>query len=186
MATIIRTKEELKRFLSTQLNEAEEQLLRGDNTARKWNAGMIEGLERALEAVDSMDTGNAIRRMPGPSPPSSYLNAREEGCLERIWEGNAWKKWLEGSKFQITFTDACRFWGLGHEPKGKAKIDQALHREFDTPLDGVAVKLEGQKELVLSSGQSLTTEDLNNLLKLDSFLQERFLRHLNLLRSRST
>ncbi len=186
MASIIQTTEELKRFLGSQLTEAEEQLRTGDAATRKWAAGLVEGLEKALEAVGAMNTGTAVCRAPTPSPATSHLNTREEGCLERIWEGSAWKKWLEGSKFDITFTDACHFWGLGFEPRGKAKIDQALNREFDTPLDGVAVKLGTRTELVLSSGQSLTTDDLQVILKLDSFLQERFLRHLNLLRSRST
>lgn len=186
MAAVIRNQEELKRYLERKLEAAEHNHRTGDAAQQKWSAGVMEGLETALDALDNLASGRVIlardscRRSSRPPPA---LNALQEGCLERIWDSTAWRKYEDGDRYNITFVDACNFWGLGFAPKGKT-IDIALHKEFTNPLEAILTKLEGAAEVVTSAGRSLTTADLDKILQLDAYLQQQYLKHLKLLRAR--
>ena len=88
----------------------------------------------------------------------------------------------EGRKAEITFPEACGFWGVSEAMKGDA---------VKARLDHLRAELSGLERLLtigdstLSNGRSVSLADLNRLHDVNGYLEERFGRHLNLLRSRA-
>ncbi len=118
------------------------------------------------------------------SPPPAFkgLPGELDSVLVRLLDSEALYKHLEDRKPDITFTDALQFWGLAE----KAKAD-----EIDQQLVIVRKQLEEAREkleksaLTLTNGRSISQEDVDLLGQLHHYLQERFARHLNLMRQRT-
>lgn len=118
------------------------------------------------------------------SPPPAFkgLPGELDSVLVRLLDGEALYKHLEDRKPDITFNDALQFWGLAD----KAKAD-----EIDQQLVIVRKQLEEAREkleksaLTLTNGRSISQEDVDLLGQLHHYLQERFARHLNLMRQRT-
>ena len=118
-----------------------------------------------------------------PPPPSSgpSLTRDQEKYLQNLFSCSAWHKYRENRKPELTFADACRFWGITDSMHGDA-LDAKLE-QLRIELTGVEVRL-GAGNAVLSDGRSVTPEEIGSLLDTHAFLEGRFARHLNLLRSR--
>jgi hypothetical protein len=88
----------------------------------------------------------------------------------------------QGRQEEWTFAEACRFWGLG-ERTGNA---------VDTRLDELQAQIvQAEKVLangpqMLGNGVEITAEQAGQLADLHHQLEQRFARHLNLLRSRAS
>jgi hypothetical protein len=88
----------------------------------------------------------------------------------------------QGRQEEWTFAEACRFWGLG-ERTGNA---------VDTRLDELQAQIvQAEKVLangpqMLGNGVEITAEQAGHLADLHHQLEQRFARHLNLLRSRAS
>ena len=126
---------------------------------------------RRLQAGEEADTPEPVK-----------LTREQEKFLNGLFASSALQKFEEGRKLELTFADACRFWGITENMHGTAlegKLNQfrAQLAELDRQL--------GVGETALSSGRAVAAADLGQLCDLDSYLQERFGRHLNLLRNRS-
>jgi hypothetical protein len=109
------------------------------------------------------------------------LTRDQEKFLQGLFAGSAWHKFREGRKSELTFADACRFWGITENMAADA-LDTRLER-VRIDLTGTEVRL-GLGGAVLSDGRSVSSEDVGSLLDTHAFLEGRFSRHLNLLRSR--
>jgi hypothetical protein len=130
----------------------------------------------------------ALRRLQhaGDTPPPAAagpvkLSPDQEKFLTALWAGSAFEKFQEGRKQELTFADACAFWGVGDGTRGPAvtaRLDQ-LRASF-AELE----RLLTAGDATLRSGRSLSLDDVNRLQDLNAHLQERFARHLNLLRTR--
>jgi hypothetical protein len=132
------------------------------------------------QVVRRLQQGEAPQPAPAqPSGPS--LNRDQEKFLQGLFASSAWHKFRENRKSDITFADACRFWGVTDNMPGEA-LDNRLER-VRIELTGVEVRL-GRGSAVLSDGRSVSTEELGTLLDTHAFLEGRFGRHLNLLRTR--
>ena len=88
----------------------------------------------------------------------------------------------QGRQEEWTFAEACRFWGLG-ERTGNA-VDTRLD-ELQTQLVQ-AEKLLANGPQMLGNGVEVTAEQAGQLADLHHQLEQRFARHLNLLRSRAS
>ncbi len=105
-----------------------------------------------------------------------------EKFLTALWRSGAFEKYQEGRKLELTFGDACGFWGLGDATRGpavNARLDQVR-----AALDELA-RLLAKKDATLSNGRSVSLGDVAFLGNVNAHLEERFSRHLNLLRSRA-
>jgi hypothetical protein len=103
--------------------------------------------------------------------------------LQGLFGSTAVEKFLDGRRQELTFADACRFWGITENLHG-----EALDARLDHVRAGLA-DLERQIGLgnaVLSNGRSISADDLGLLFDVHGYLEERFARHLNLLRHRAT
>lgn len=119
---------------------------------------------------------------PNPTPAFKGMPAELDGLLVRLLDSEALYKHLEDRKQDITFGDALQFWGLG---------EKARSEEIDLQMGAGRRQMEESKKklekgsLTLSNGRSISQEDVSMLGHLHSYLQERFARHLNLMRQRA-
>jgi hypothetical protein len=118
---------------------------------------------------------------PQAKAPPVKIARDQEKYLLGLLESSAVRKFKEGLKDELTFADACRYWGITENLHGAA-ITARLDR-----LCGVLGEVErtiagGSAEL--SNGRSISKDDLNLLAAVHEYLEERFARHLTLLRNR--
>ena len=137
--------------------------------------------------VLTRDGRQLVRRLlnDGSSAPAEEVvkvSREQEKFLSGLWATVAVEKFNEGRKQDITFGEACGFWGVSEAMKGdavKARLD-SVHAEL-----GSLERLLTIGDTALSNGRSVSLADINRLDDICRYLEERFARHLNLLRSRA-
>jgi hypothetical protein len=110
------------------------------------------------------------------------LGRDHERLVVSMHDSSAFLKFEGNRKGELTFADACRFWGITENMKGEAldeKLDQVGQQL--TELDQLFADADAQ----MSSGRILTAGDIRVLANIHRYMEDRFDRHLNLLRSRS-
>jgi len=109
------------------------------------------------------------------------LDRIQERFLLTLLDSSAVQKFEENRKAELTFADACRFWGVTENMKGE-QLDEKLETLEKTlgELDRLFADSDGE----LSSGRVITAGDIRVLTNIHRHMQDRFERHLNLLRSR--
>lgn len=111
--------------------------------------------------------------------PISQLSREQDLLLQQLLASSAYLKWTRQDS-EWTFSDACRFWAIG----------ERLGSAVDERLDEITARLtEIERALkfgpiTLGNGSEVTTEEAGRLCDLHAQLEQRFARHLNLLRSR--
>jgi hypothetical protein len=121
----------------------------------------------------------------GEAPPADVpvkLTREQDRTLLSLFATSAVEKFEENRKHELTFADACRFWGITENQRGEA-LDARLNRFAVQLMD--LERLLGTGSTELSNGRLLTGEDLGQLADIHRYLEERFGRHLSLLRSRA-
>ena len=127
-----------------------------------------------------------VRRLrndePAPAPTDNVKLPRDQDkLLQTFFASTAVRKYQDGRKQELTFADACRFWSITENSQGAA-LDARL-AEVRTALADVE-RMVGRGKTVLSDGRHLTGDDANMLCDLHLHLEDRFSRHLTLLRNR--
>ena len=151
---------------------------------RGWLSKMGQKLyaltKEGRQVVQRLQTGG---EPPGPgASPAVRISRDQEKHLLGLFASSAVQKFEEGLKDELTFADACRFWGITENLHGDA-LTARLHRLRAMLAD--VEKLIGGGSAELSNGRSITRDDLNLLTAVHEYLEERFARHLTLLRNRS-
>lgn len=120
---------------------------------------------------------------PAVAPPAPItLGAEQDRLLQALYSSTAWQKFGDGRKADLSFADACRFWNITeHLPA--SSLDQRLQLLGKT-LNEIEKKV-GPGTLLLANGRSLQEQDLTHLTELHDYLEDRFERHLMLLRNRA-
>lgn len=117
-----------------------------------------------------------------PSPTSTNKLTREhDRLLLGLLNSPAVEKYLENRKQELTFADACRFWGITDTMHGEA-LDARMNRMRLQLAD--FERLVGMSGIDLSNGRNVSLDDIAQLNAVNEYLQERFARHLTLLRTR--
>ena len=109
------------------------------------------------------------------------LSREQEKFAQSLLDSSAVQKFEENRKGELTFADACRFWGISENTKGDAldgRLSQAQAQLAE--LDRVLADNDAE----LSSSRVLTAGDIRVLTNIHRYMEDRFERHLNLLRSR--
>jgi hypothetical protein len=154
--------------------------------ARKgWLAKMGQKLysltREGRQVVRRLQQGEAPQPPPPPVSSGSSVTRDQEKLLQGLFACSAWHKYREGRKAELTFADACRFWGITDSMHGEQLDGRLEHLRAE--LTGMEVRL-GISNAVLNDGRSVTPEEIGSLLDTHAFLEGRFARHLNLLRTR--
>src|SRR5262249_4319383 len=115
-------------------------------------------------------------------PAAVRLSRDQERFLLGLLDSTAAQKSAEGRTQELTFADACRFWGITENLGGEA-LDARLNK-FRASLSELD-RLLGRSDAELSNGRIVSPEDLGGLDELHASMEKRFSRHLSLLRSRA-
>jgi hypothetical protein len=119
-----------------------------------------------------------------PTPTESVGLPREQDkMLQALFAGSAVRKYQDGHKQDLTFADACRFWSITENMSGSA-LDARL-KAVRAALADIERTVGKGGQAVLSDGRAFTFDDANMLTDLHLYLEDRFSRHLTLLRNRS-
>ncbi len=133
----------------------------------------------------------SVRRMLGEDdrpierkPSGTITLARDqEKLLLTLLASTAWEKFLEGRQKETTFADACRYWSITENLSGN-DLDNRL-QAFRTTLTSLDRLLGASGEAVLPGGRSVSGDEVGRLDQLHAYLEQRFGRHLGLLRNRA-
>jgi hypothetical protein len=124
-----------------------------------------------LEEEEEPVGGNSLLR----------LSREQEKFVQAMLDSSAVQKFEENRKGDLTFADACRFWGITENSKGDA-LDSRL-AQAQSQL-GELDRVLADNDAELSSGRVFTAGDVRVLTNIHRYMEDRFDRHLNLLRSR--
>ena len=134
-----------------------------------------EEAKRVLAGDDSpLPKRRALARIQVPKDLEQQLN--------NLFMTTALRRYEEGMKREITYKDACRFWGLSESASGSA-VDEALNKVPEL-LEKVENLLIGET-VELSTGQTVSQARLKSLGGVHKFLTEQFARHLSQQRERT-
>ncbi len=113
---------------------------------------------------------------------AARLSREQDKLLLHLLSAVAVRKYDDDRRNELTFGEACRFWSINENTHGEA-LDSRLQR-FRSTLGEIdrQLALTGKE---LSNGRSISEEDLERLIEVHDYLEDRFSRHLNLLRTRS-
>jgi hypothetical protein len=120
---------------------------------------------------------------PELAPPEPISpNGDQDRLLQWLLGSTAWAKYRDGRKTELNFADGCRFWNITeHLPL--SVLDQRLNLVGST-LNEIERKM-GPGTALLGNGRSLHEEEVSQLGELHDYLEDRFERHLMLLRNRA-
>lgn len=117
-----------------------------------------------------------------PEQPRLQRLSRDlERFVVGLFDSSAYQKFEENRKAELTFADACRFWGITENMRGE-QLDEKL-----AAVEKNLAELDrffADSDAELTSGRVLTAGDIRVLTNIHRHMEDRFERHLNLLRSR--
>ncbi len=110
------------------------------------------------------------------------VSPEHDKLVNNLLASSAFDKYREGRQTELTFADACRFWNVTD-----SLSNEVLNARLDHVGAGIAAveRQVGFGSATLSNGRSISPTDLEQLGDLHEYLEERFSRHLTLLRNRS-
>ncbi len=150
--------------------------------------GWLSKMGQKLYAL-TREGRQAVRRLHrADEPPAAdgsaspvKLGREQERFLQALLASTALSKFREGHERELTFADACRFWGITENQYGEAlNVRLELVRTTLADLD----RDLGMGHCVLAGGRSVSGQEIGVLGDLHVHLEQRFNRHLNLLRNR--
>lgn len=152
---------------------------------RGWLAKMGQKLysltREGRQVVRRLQNIDTVEEAPLVITPASLPDERDK-MLQNLESCSAWQKYHTGGKADLNFADACRFWGLTDHLTG-SQLNQRLD-QLGTILHDLE-KQVGQVGVVLGNGKRLTGGELAEMAELHDYMEDRFDRHLMLLRNRS-
>jgi DNA-binding PadR family transcriptional regulator len=131
---------------------------------------------------------NVIRRVmmqeeePTPDGSVHRVSREHERFLKVLFDSTAVQKFEGNRKHELTFADACRFWSITENTKGE-QLDERLEYLDKTlaELDRELADLDGET----TDRRPVTAGDIRVMTNIHRYMEDRFDRHLNLLRSRA-
>ncbi len=148
--------------------------------------GWLVKMGQKLYAL-TRDGRNVIRRVmmqeeeAAPVSAVRRLTRDQERFLKVLFDSSAFQKFEENRKGDLSFADACRFWSVTENMKGDA-LDEKIEDVSKTlaELDRILADVDAET----TSGRVVTAGDIRVLTNIHRYMEDRFDRHLNLLRSR--
>ncbi|MFN4261335.1 MAG: hypothetical protein ACK4RK_18780 [Gemmataceae bacterium] len=153
-------------------------------TKRGWLAKMGQKLYTVTKEGRAL--AKRLLQAGEPDTPiiKAKLNRDQEKFLLHLLSSTALEKYQQGLKQELTFADACRFWDISESHHGEvvnARLDHCR-----ATLAEVERLLQEAPDVTLSNGRSISARETALVGKVDQYLEDRFGRHLSLLRSRAS
>jgi hypothetical protein len=117
---------------------------------------------------------------PEPEPTPATLPREQEKLLVSLLDSSAMQKFGNNRTQELSFADACRFWGITDNLSSDA-LDARLESVEQTMRKAERLTARGT---ILVGHREVTKVDVDLLREVHDQLQERFARHLTLLRAR--
>jgi hypothetical protein len=130
---------------------------------------------------------NVVRRVmmeEEEAPPAGSvqrMNREHERFLKVLFDSSAVRKFEDNRKHELAFADATRFWSITDNMKGD-QLDDKLE-EVDKTLAQLD-RLLADNDAEMTGGRVVTAGDIRVLTNIHRYMEDRFERHLNLLRKR--
>ena len=125
-----------------------------------------------------------LERPSGKSPVKKAALAREiEAELKRLFASKVWKKVKSDHIGDITFYDACAFWGIS--PRSSAIELQGRFANFQKVVESAQKVIYGEKATFEHSGNVFGSKELNTLLKIHQELLRKFQDEVNVIKKRT-
>jgi hypothetical protein len=132
---------------------------------------------------------NVIRRVmmeeeeDAPAGSVQRMSREHERFLKVLFDSSAVQKFEDNRKHELSFADACRFWSITENMKGEL-LDEKLEDMNTTlaELDRILADVDAE----MSGGRVVTAGEIRVMTNIHRYMQDRFERHLNLLRSRAS
>jgi hypothetical protein len=134
------------------------------------------------------DGRNVIRRLmdqeeePPPAGAMHRMSREHERFLKVLLDSSAVQKFEDNRKHELSFADACRFWSVSESMKGE-QLDVRLEEMDKTLAEMDRILADADAET--TGGRVVTAGDIRVMTNIHRYMQDRFERHLNLLRSRA-
>lgn len=132
---------------------------------------------KLVARLESPDTEEPLEKVKKET--KKKMTKDMERFLERVTASLALTRYRTGAKRDITFRDACDFWGV--VDRADIAAVQAAARRMPGTLSQIEQVFEGDK-LQLSNGRQVSREEMQTLTDLHDFVTEQFSRHLNIVR----
>jgi hypothetical protein len=116
-----------------------------------------------------------------PVAPVKFSKEQDK-FLQGLLASSAYEKFQDDRQKELTFADACRYWGITENMQ--ADILDARLDHFEATLSQIERQM-GLAGATLGNGRSVSVDDTGLLAEIHTFLQQRFARHLTLLRNRT-
>jgi len=118
---------------------------------------------------------------PEAAAPNVQLSRDQEKFILALLDSTAYQKFEENRKVELTFADATRFWGITENMRGDL-LDARL-AQFETTLSELDRSL-AIADAELSNGRALSAGDVRVVTNIHRHMEDKFSRHLSLLRTR--
>jgi hypothetical protein len=135
--------------------------------------------ERILNGEEAPPKQKVDRNRPVAS--GAKMNRDVEKFVLRVNTTTAVRRFKTGAKLEITFRDACSFWGVA-DPTNLIEVRKAA-TTLPEELDRVKTLFTGDT-IVLSNGQQVSRDEVNLLADVHSYLAQQFARQLDISRGR--
>ncbi len=132
------------------------------------------------QVVRKLETGEATPPLTARRLPEQ-LSRDQDLLLQGMLASVAYQKLRQQRQHEWTFSEACRFWSMGE--RAGAAVDARLD-ELQKQLAEIE-RVLAVGPTTLGNGREVTGAEVGQLCDLHSQLEQRFGRHLGLLRSRS-
>jgi hypothetical protein len=149
--------------------------------------GWLVKMGQKLYAL-TRDGRQVVRRLlnedaaePEAASAAAHLSREQEKFLLNLLDSTAMQKFEENRKMELTFADACRFWGITENLRGDV-LDSRLS-QFESNL-GDLDRVLGAADAELSNGRVVSAGDVRVVTNIHRHMEDRFSRHLSLLRTR--
>jgi hypothetical protein len=110
------------------------------------------------------------------------LGREMEKFVLSLLDSSSVQKFEENRKAELTFADACQYWGITESMKGDALDARMVQvQNHLAELDRTLADADAE----LSTGRLLQAGDVRILTHVHRYMEDRFDRHLNLLKSRA-
>ncbi len=148
--------------------------------------GWLEKVGQKLYSI-TREGRQVVRRLTvedlpvaAPAPPPR-LTREQDLLLQAQLASAAWQKQRQGKQSEWTFSEACRFWNVGDRtgPAVDARLTELL-----TALTAVE-RVLGKGAVTLGNSRTISGPEVGQLCDVHHQLEQRFGRHLNLLRTRA-